>query len=298
MDFSFPLGQFFGLFCGFIWALNVLIMRPQIAAVPPALLNSIRCGAAAVLTWMMLPFGPPLTTLLEVPLDEWGLLLGSVLVTIGIGDTLYLTAIKYIGVPRALALSGIFPLPTIFFEWLLLGRPFSWGFILGCVFVVSGVICLAARTSPEPKGPEKRTERLHLGAFLALAAALIWGLGTVMTKPAIAHLTPIQANSIRLPLVALILYVPMLWNKNAPRLHQLDRYTLFIVSLSGILGMGLGSMTYLYAVKLIGPAESNTLASTSPVFGLLMALIFFKEKIIFRLALGVLLCVVGVWLVL
>ena len=90
----------------------------------------------------------------------------------------------------------------------------------------------------------------------------------------------------------------MLRNKNAPRLHQLDRYTLFIESLSGILGMGLGSMTYLYAVKLIGPAESNTLASTSPVFGLLMGLIFFKEKINFRLALGVLLCVTGVWLVL
>ena len=298
MDFPISLGEFLGLFCGFIWALNVLILRSQIAAVPASMLNSIRCGAAALLTWTMLPFAPPLATYLEVPLYEWGLLFGSVLVTIGIGDTLYLTAIKYIGVPRSLALSGIFPLPTIFFEWLLLERPFAWGFVLGCLFVVAGVICLAARASQEPKTSEKAPERLYLGASLALAAALVWGLGTVMTKPAIAHLTPIQANSVRLPLVALVLYLPMLWNKQAPGLRQLGRRTLFMVALSGVLGMGLGSATYLYAVKLIGPAESNTLASTSPVFGLVMAALFFKEKVHFRLALGVLLCVVGVWLVL
>ena len=33
-------------------------MRPYVDTAPPALLNFIRCGAAAALVWMLLPFGP------------------------------------------------------------------------------------------------------------------------------------------------------------------------------------------------------------------------------------------------
>jgi len=34
-------------------------MPPYVDRAPPALLNFIRCGTAAALVWMLLPFGPP-----------------------------------------------------------------------------------------------------------------------------------------------------------------------------------------------------------------------------------------------
>ncbi len=55
---------------------------------------------------------------------------------------------------------------------------------------------------------------------------------------------------------------------------------------------------YVMAIARIGPAKMATLGSVSPVFGLVMAVIFLKEKVTLRLVTGVGLCVVGVWLVL
>ncbi len=298
LGFSISFGEVIGLVCAFIWALNGLVMRTQVHKVPPALLNSIRCGAAAVFVWMLLPFGAPLSAYLEVSLQQWALLVGSVLIAIGIGDTLYLAAIKEIGVSRTLALVGIHPLTTLFFEWLFLEHIFDWRFVLGCCLVVAGVIGLSTRSQQEARAVDEPPMRLRLGVFLALASALFWGLGTVMTKPAIAGLTPVQANSIRMPLVALVLYLPRYWYRQEPGLRQLEWRTLLIVAGVGVLGMGLGSLLFLKALDLIGPAKTTTLSSVSPVFGLVMAVLFLKEKVSFRIVLGAALCVSGVWLVL
>ena len=298
MDFSISFGEFIGLACAFIWALNGLIVRTQLRRVPPALLNAVRCGAGAVFVWVLLPFGPPLSTYLAVPPHEWALLIGSVLIAIGIGDTLYLTAIREIGVSRTLALSGIHPLTTLFFEWLLLDHPFTWMFVLGCLLVVGGVILLSTGSSGIARADGDPPIRLRLGVFLALTAALFWGLGTVILKPAIAHLTPVQANSIRMPLVALVLYLPRRWSRQEPGLRQLGWRTLLIVAGTGVLGMGLGSILFLMALDLIGPAKTTTLSATAPVFALVMAMVFLKEKVNPRIVLGVALCVSGVWLVL
>ncbi len=295
MDFSISVGEFIGLLCAFFWALNSLIVRTQSQVIPPAMMNGIRCVVATGFFWVLLPFGPPLSSYGQVTGNEWALLLGGLVIGMAIGETLYLTAIKEIGLSRTMALAGTFPLTTLFFEWALLRHPFSRTFFLGSCLVVVGVICLSARSR---QAPGEHPVRLALGVFLALFASLLWGLSTVMLKPAIAHLTAIQANSVRLPLTALVLFLTRSWTGPVMRLLDIDRRALFIVAVSGIIGMGIGSMLFLMAIDRIGPAKMATLASVSPVFGLTMAVIFLKEKMTLRLVTGVGLCVAGVWLVL
>ena len=74
--------------------------------------------------------------------------------------------------------------------------------------------------------------------------------------------------------------------------------TLVVVGGVGILGMGLGSLCFLTALELIGPAKTTLLAGMSPVLALAMAVLFLKEKVNARIVLGVVLCTAGVWLVL
>ena len=291
-------GEFLGLGCAFIWALNVLIIKSQLGSVPPALLNAVRCGVATVFFWLLLPFELPLTYG-EVTLGEWGLLIGSVVIGIVIGDTLYLIAIKEIGVSRSLPLVGIHPLATLFFEHLWLGSPFGWSFVLGTCLVTAGVICLSMRTKKlavvQSGG---QPVRLLFGVFLSILAAILWGLSTVMIKPALAHLTVVQANSIRLPVVAALLFWVHRWGESGPGLKEMGRRSLIILAGAGILGIGLGSMMFLTAIDLVGPAKTATLVSAMPVFGLIMSVIFLKEEVNGTLVLGVVLCVTGVWLVL
>lgn len=298
MGLSVSFGEFIGLVCALIWALNGLILRTQSYKIPPALMNAIRCGVASVLFWILLPFESSPLSFLQVPLREWALLIGSVIVGIVIGDTLYLSAIKELGVSRPLALVGTYPLTTLLFEQLLLRHPVSRMFVLGSCLVVVGVICLSFRSRGEGSTFEGRPVRVRLGVFLSLSASLLWGLSTVMLQPAIVHLTAIQANSIRMPLVALMLYLTRYWTGPVVSLRQVDRRSLLIVAGTGILGMGLGSFLFLMAIDLVGPAKTATLSSASPIFGMTMAVIFLKEELTFRVVLGVALCMAGVWLVL
>ena len=295
MGFSISAGEIFGLSCSLVWAVNSLMVRTQSQAIPPAMMNGIRCAVATVFFWAMLPFGPPLSSYSLVTGTEWALLVGGLLIGMAVGETMYLAAIREIGVSRAMALSGTFPLSTFFFEWALLQNPFSRRFFLGICLVAVGVIFLSSRSRQPAR---ERPDRLVLGTFLALFACLLWGLSTVMLKPAIANMTSVQANSVRVPLTAAVLFLARAWAGPVMRIRDIDRRALFIVAASGIVGVGGGSLLYVMAIARIGPAKMATLASVSPVLGMLMSVFLLKEKLTLPLLAGVILCVGGVWMVL
>ena len=286
-------GEWVGLGSAFIWALHSLLLRTQVHKAAPTLLNAYRCGVASLFFWLLLPFGPPLSAYGEVTAWEWFMLAGSVLLAIGVGDTLHMIALRELGVARAMGLSGIHPLTTLLFERLLLGTVFSEFFVLGCGLVAAGVFFLSQRgRAGETQG------RVHYGIAMVLLATVLWGLATVMTKPALTHLTAVQANCVRMPLVALVLFVPWRRGKGAKGLGLLDKRTLVIMAGVGLLGMGLGSMSFLMALDLIGPTKTTVLASFSPVIALVLAAVFLREKVTVRIVLGMILCTAGVLLVL
>jgi drug/metabolite transporter (DMT)-like permease len=297
-------GEILGLLCALIWATSGLVIRNYVAAHPPAFLNALRCGSAALFVWALMPFEPPMATFLQVTNLEWALLAGSVLLALGVGDTLYMVSLREIGVARALAISGTFPLPTLFFEWLILDHAFSGTFVLGCVLVVAGIVVLSGRTpagspggAPDAQGRPWRGKGVAWGTAAGLLASASWGLGTLMTAEAITHLTAIQANSIRLPLVSITMLLLLRATGYTPKV-RLKRRPLIIIGCSGVLGMGLGSFLYLEALQQIGAAKTTTLAATAPLFGLLVTTLIFREKVDPRTIAGVALCIAGVWLVL
>ncbi|MCC7263449.1 MAG: DMT family transporter [Candidatus Latescibacteria bacterium] len=294
-------GELCALLSAFLGALSALLVRTQSHLLPPAAMNALRCGAAGLCYLVLLPFTEPLATLLQVPLREWALLLASLSIGMVVGDTLYLTAIREIGVARALALACTCPLLTMFFEWVLLGKPASPGLALGAGLVAGGVMLLSSRGAPaEPAvvGQPRSPLRLKYGAAMALGAAASWGLSMVFLGPAIAHLTTIQANAVRLPLVAGLLYFTRVHHRRHQDLQGLDRRAGLVVALSGLVGMGLSAFTFLSALRMIGATKTATLGSTSPVFGVILAAFFLKEEVSLRMLLGIAACMGGVWLVL
>jgi drug/metabolite transporter (DMT)-like permease len=286
------LGELCALGSGLLWAVNSMMLRTRSHLVSPAAMNVIRCGTAGFFFWLWLPFTDPLAGLERVSGGEWLLLIGSIVVGMVTGDTLYLTAIREIGLSRALAISSTYPLTTLVFEWVLLGRPASGGLALGCLLVAGGVVLLSGRGAE----PESRPVMLKYGVVLSLTAAVLWGLSTVMLYPAVAHLTLVQANAVRMPAVALLLYLLRL--RSPAEFRRLDRRTLLVVGGSGLIGMGLSSLMYLASIKLIGATKAVTLTSVSPVFGMILGVVFLKERMNLRMLLGIAACMGGVWLVL
>ena len=126
---------------------------------------------------------------------------------------------------------------------------------------------------------------------------MLWGLAVTLLKPALAHLTIVQANALRMPVVALLLYLALV-RPSGERLRSLSQRAWILLVGSGLLGMGLGAYMFLTALSLLGPAKAVTLTSASPVFGLALAVLFLKERVDARVLAGVACCLAGVWSVL
>ncbi len=287
-------GEIVGVACSLVWATSATIVRTQSFKVPPGLMNTIRCSAAALMFWILLGLFGSVGSYAPLTLNEWLLLTGSVVIGISVGDTLYLWSIREIGPSRTMALVGIVPLPTLVFEYFLLGQPFPTQFVAGCFLVVAGVACLAQRGAQ----PESARGRLKLGVALSLSATVLWGLSTVMIKPAIANLSPIEANSIRMPLVATLLFGGYILTGGNSAGTPIALRTALIVGGTGLLGMGVGSYLFLKSIAMIGPTKTAVLGTLAPVFTMLIAAIFLKERITKLVLIGVFLCAGGVWLVL
>jgi len=291
-------GELVALLSAGIWAITSLILKSLSERYPAALITAIRCAVAGLFFWAWLPFAGPLSNYATVTPTEWLLLIGSVVLGIVIGDQLYLHAMKEIGVSRTMALVGTFPITTLFWEQLLLDLPTSKTFVIGCLLAASGVIVLSYQSHQNKDPKAEKPVNLKRGIILSLSAAMFWGLSTTLLKPAVVHLTSVQANSVRLPLVTLCLLGVWRLNKGRGKLRDIDKKALLLIAASGLLGMGIGSFFYLEAVVHIGPAKTATLSAITPVLSLTMAVLFLKEQFTFRLLLGVALCVTGVYLVL
>jgi len=296
LHLSISPGEFAALGCAFLWAIDGLILRTQSARISPAAMNVVRCSMAGIVYWALLPFGAPLAALVQVPLHAWGLLLAAVIIGSVFGETLYLTSIREIGISRTMVLVSITPLTTLFWESLLLLQPVTRTLIAGCGLVAVGVAFLSrqpsSRSIPEGDVPV----RLKFGVLLSLSAALLWGLSSVLLKPALSHFTLVQISAVRMPLVAFILYFFRV--RSTPGGWPPERRVFLVVASSGLIGLSLGAYLFLYGIDHIGATRTITLTSAAPLFSVTMAVIFIKEKITFRVVLGMACCMAGVWAVL
>lgn len=295
MTRSVSTAELAALGCAVLWAINGLLLRTQADRIPPATMNATRCAVAGLLFLLLLPFDASPGDLLRVPPAELGLLAASVIIGIAVGDTLYLVALKEIVISRAIALSGIYPLTTMAWEAVLLHRLPGSNLVVGAVLVAAGVVLLSRPAGPPP--PSRPPERLKLGIGLSLVAAVAWGLSSVLLKPAIAHLSLIQANAARMPMVALFLFLFRILPSRRESLRAFDLTGFLVVAATGLLGMGVGAYLFLYAIENAPVAKTVTLTATAPFFGLILGALFLRERLTVRLVLGMASCMGGVWAV-
>ena len=294
MEFSVSRGEAYALACGFLWAVNSLILRTQALKLQPRLVNMIRCGAGGLLLCLALPLGGPLASLLQVTPLEWCLLFGSLLFGVVLGDTGYIAALREVGVSRTMPIAGTYPLATLLFEWVLFDHAAGPGLLAGSCLVVAGVVFMTSRPAAATEPPTKA----KVGVALALGAALCWGLSCALLKPASAHMSGIHANAVRMPLVVLILFLSIALPSGLGTMRNLKTKSVLIVAASGAVGMGLVGILFVDALKDGSATKIVTLTSTSPLFALILAVVFLKEKLNARVLVGSGCCLSGVFLVL
>ncbi len=278
-------GELLAIGSAVAWALTSVAMRP-IAGRALWRSSVLRCLLCAVLLVVYAWPSGRISDIAHAPPLAFGLLLGSTLSSVVIGDSLYFLAAARIGVARALPIASSFPLLTTLGAVTLLGETFTPALLAGSGLIVLGVALIGGERAPV----SGRTDPIGLG--LAGLAACMWASSGLFLGPALQLLDPIAANLVRFPVatVFFMAYVVAVRpaEKLSPRLLWLT-----VAAAIGTLG---SAMLFLAGISGAGVARGVALNATAPVFSAMLAVLLLKEPLSRRGAGGVVCSVVGTML--
>ena len=142
------------------------------------------------------------------------------------------------------------------------------------------------------------TITLHnfLGEIAALSAALLWAISSVVYSRLGVNIAPLQLNLYK-GIIAIALIVLTLLVQGAT-FTNLSWSTIAWLSLSGVIGIGLGDTAYFAALNSLGARRTLLLETASPPMGALLALIFIGEQLTSLSWCGILLTILGIaWVI-
>ncbi len=221
----------------------------------------------------------------------------SIFSSYAFGDVLLLHSVKILGLPAALAIASSYPIWAALYGAVFKSQSmhsFRWvGLILTCVgtsiVILSGV---KERTRFQDSSSKNK---YIFGVFLALFTSVFWSLNSVSAAEGGFGLDPFFSNTIRMSL-ALILcpFFGFLMTRNTTLLvSKFDfKKNIFIFILEGIGG----SYLFLYAFSHSQISTASALSSLAPVISVPIAWIMKWEKVQILKTLGILLVVIGIFL--
>lgn len=135
-----------------------------------------------------------------------------------------------------------------------------------------------------------------IGEIAALSAALLWAVSSVIYSRLGLKIPPLQLNLYKGIIAIALILITLLIQGTA--FTNLSISTIALLSLSGIIGIGLGDTAYFAALNSLGARRTLLLETVSPPMGALLALIFIGEQLSPSVWCGILLTIIGIaWVI-
>lgn len=284
------LGELFSIAAAFLWAGSTIVAAKTLKRISPLTANAVRTSSASISMFLVALVMGGLTDLFRSDLYGSLMVIGAALVGFGLGDTCLYRSIGLVGVSRSYTIGYSYPFFVMAFATLLLGETLLPKHLVGSAMVFVGIATIFV-----DRGVKLEQEGRKKGLALAILTAILWSIGTTLVAIGLRTVSIIQANTMRFPLLSLVLIAA---SKLQSRRSNLDRRTLGLLVLSGVLGMTLAGVVFLFSIQLIGVSRAAPLSSSSPVWAALMSSVFLKEKISLRIVTSTLIVVAGTFLLL
>jgi len=216
-----------------------------------------------------------------------------------VADVLYLSSLRLLGMNRCFPIVNSYPLFTVAYSAVLLGERITWRTLTGAAVVFLGVY-LVARPKDESRGPSGAAlglGRLAGGVGMAVATAACYGIEAILISLGAIEVNSAVANSVRVPLVALIALPLAALRGACAELRQMTWRAWIPLAAAGAIGWGLAGTLWVAAVKAIGPGRAAIIGSTAPLFAVPLSMVILKERPTRLTLLGTALTIVGIILV-
>ncbi|MFM2314538.1 MAG: hypothetical protein RLZZ04_3814 [Cyanobacteriota bacterium] len=135
-----------------------------------------------------------------------------------------------------------------------------------------------------------------IGESAALSAAMLWALSSVVYSRLGLKISPLQLNFYKGIIAIALISITLGFQGGA--LIDLSTSTVALLTISGIIGIGLGDTAYFLALNSLGARRTLLLETSSPPMGALLALIFIGEQLTYGSWCGILLTILGIaWVI-
>ncbi len=300
-------GEAGALLAAALWSVSVTILTVQTRRIGAISVNAVRSLSAALFVLLLIPFAGGLSDLRGISASSAVAVVGSGVLAMGLGDSLYFASLPLLGVSRAVPISnGLYPLLALLLAAVWLDENVTWLILLGTGLVIVGVSLLVGESSPAVAGDGNGSHggpagapagQWRRGLFLLILACVVWAISTAWLKAGMGDLDVLAVGIIRIVINALILLpVAGLVGGRREIAGNGMRNTAALAA-AGVLGIGIGSLFYVFAVQEAGAGRTAVLTSTQPLFALPLAVLFLREKITPKVVLGTALCILGIWFV-
>ncbi|RKX30991.1 MAG: hypothetical protein DRP46_04290 [Candidatus Zixiibacteriota bacterium] len=287
-------GEILATLTAITWAVAVILFKKSGEKVHPVALNLFKNSMAVILfiptMWF---FGE--TLFRPVPASEYGLLLLSGILGIGIADTLFFKSLNLLGAGMHSIVNCLYAPSIIGLSVIWLGESMTALQILGAAMIVSAVL---AATTKKGKGNLSR-HNLFWGIFWGVVANGVSAVGIVMIKSLLERSPLLWVTEIRLlGGIATLIMVLMLYPNRRRLIESL--YTAgrrgYTIS-SSFIGAYLAMVLWLAGMKYTLASIASALNQTSNIFVFTFAALLLREPINLQRVIGILLGVSGALLV-
>lgn len=286
-------GEIFALIAAFSWALGGITLKKPSTQLPLFYLSKWRNIAALITIVLVTVFSGLLNQLGDIPLKSIIYIILSGVVGLTVGSTFYIKALSYINLSRAFPICNSFWIILVgVLAYFILGESITVYMLVGAVLILLGMTLLTSEKNLTPKAKSD----FYLGFLFAMLAGTCWAIAGVFLKLGITGVHPFLVNFIRLP-VAILPLIILSQREKVNNISSNNRNWLLVQTFtSGILDQLVASYFFFTAIQQIGIAKTTILGVTSPLFVAPLSILFLKEKITVKIAIGTLLCVLGAWL--
>lgn len=312
-------GELAALIAALTWSATSVALTSLSSRTSPVVLSALRLGSATLVLPFILWFSGQAGDLADAPLWTLTQVVLSGFIGYGLGDTIYILALKRIGMQRTFPVTmALFIGLTVVGGVLLLDEPFSWGLPAGALLIGAGIYLIviqrahqasalselpiaepgAAALAPVPGGKPSGGGADLFGYGLLLVVGILWAAATLWLAGAKGDLGAVAAGSVRTPAgaIALLAFAAAIQPHELKR-PFLNRNHILAIVAAGLVGTAFGSLMYVYAVVTAGAAKTAVLSATSPLLAMPLSILFLKERFTRRIGLGTVLCVAGIVLV-
>ncbi|MEM2911032.1 MAG: DMT family transporter [Candidatus Bathyarchaeia archaeon] len=292
------IGELAALGAAICWTVSAVLYKEALAEVKPLAANTARCVGTSVLLISFLVLVGKIGILTGLPTYVVFLACVSGLIGLGLGDTLYLSSLKILGVARAVPITCTYPLFSLVWAVLLAGENVTLQVVFAAVVIVLGIWLLSREGDVNMEKVHKNL--LIKGAVIALLTAVVWSVSISLVNLAMKQTPDLEhafaINILRITALAafLIVFTPMV--QKGVGFLKMGRKTWAMVLSGGIIAIGLGWFLLTLSFSYIPESQAVPISSTTPLFSTLSGIVFLREKVTAKVAIGSMMIVVGTFL--